>query len=114
MTKKRDHEAEMDAYFEATGWRYVNARMPRKIPAGRVLVHNHVRHTESMLNGANGFRCWTMLKGKQAPDFVPCPCGWSGLPHYATAGHVKATKGKCSTAAQCGLEAGSIGIFDDA
>jgi hypothetical protein len=50
--------------------------IPHLVPPGRVLAHNRVRHT-------NGFRCWTWLKDEVPPDFTPCECGWSGLPHLA-------------------------------
>ena len=77
--------------------RYCGAGIPRKVPTGRVLAHNCVQHTPFMMNGQNGFRCWTWPKGKVPSGFVKCPCGWSGLPHVALREHVKATKGKCAT-----------------
>jgi hypothetical protein len=40
---------------------------------GRVLVHNHVRHTASMEYGRNGFRCWTQIK---RANLALCKCGW--------------------------------------
>jgi hypothetical protein len=36
--------------------------IPRKVPEGRVLAHNHIRHTIDMLSGINGFRYWTWPK----------------------------------------------------
>ena len=49
-------------------------RLPAAIPAGRVLVHNHVRPTRAL--GSRGFRAWV-----QAPDRPPrleaCPCDWA-------------------------------------
>ena len=33
--------------------------VPRSIPAGRVLAHNHIAHGPSTPNGVRGFRCWT-------------------------------------------------------
>jgi hypothetical protein len=69
------------------------ARVPRTIPSDRVLMHNHVIHTIDMPLGWNGFRAWTDLE--PLPDFVKCPFGWSGLPHYSHREHVEATKGKC-------------------
>jgi hypothetical protein len=79
------------------GWSGGIGRIPRKVPEGRVLAHNHVMHTKGMPHGLNGFRCFTWPKGKQPRHFVRCPCGWSGLPHYAWREHVKATGGKCET-----------------
>jgi hypothetical protein len=60
--------------------------VPKAIPEGRVLHHNHVQHGPGTPCGVNGFRGWTspnVLDG-----FVKCPCTWSGLPHYAAKGHV--------------------------
>ena len=62
--------------------------VPRKVPAGRVLAHNHVWHTVDFPNGANGFRCWTWPKGKVPRGFKRCGCGWAGLPHVALSEHV--------------------------
>jgi hypothetical protein len=76
--------------------RYWNGdTFPRRVPDGRVLAHNHITHTIDMPNGLNGFRCWTWPLGKQPDDFMRCPCGWSGLPHYAHRDHITATGGKC-------------------
>ena len=62
--------------------RYTNGGMvPRSIGPGRVLMHNHVRHTVNMPNGVKGFRAWTDTK--PTPGFHKCGCGWSGLPHYS-------------------------------
>ena len=74
--------------------RYVAAfQVPRSIGPGRVLMHNHVRHTINQPNGVNGFRAWTA--DKPTPGFHKCGCGWSGLPHYS-----RMTRGyKCDSAA---------------
>jgi hypothetical protein len=66
------------------GRRYFNKPfgIPRSIPAGRVLAHNHVQHTVDMPHSENGFRCWTWPKDKVPRNFKRCKCGWSGLPHY--------------------------------
>jgi hypothetical protein len=80
------------------GMRYVRVfTVPKSIGKGRKLMHNDVMHTIDMPCGANGFRAWTDTK--LAEGFIKCPCGWSGLPHYADPDHVKdvkATKGKCA------------------
>ena len=74
--------------------KYVS-RVPKKVRAGHVLCHNHILHTVDMPPGVNGFRAWF---DKDPPDhFAQCPCGWSGLPHYAWRENVKSTKGKCAT-----------------
>ena len=53
--------------------------VPKEIPAGRVLVHNHVKHTTRTRSSVRGFRAWTQ---KLSDRLAPCKCGWSGLPHY--------------------------------
>jgi len=55
--------------------------VPQATRSGWTLCHNHVRHTANTRCGVNGFRAWWV---KVPPEhFVPCPCGWSGLPHFA-------------------------------
>ena len=61
--------------------RYVTF-MPKEVPAGCYLCHNHVRHTQRSKPGPNGFRAWTT--NELSEKFGPCNCGWSGLPHYAS------------------------------
>ena len=63
--------------------------VPRSIPEGRRLHHNYVHHHTSSLCGAQGFRAWTEPKGSPLNGSERCPCGWSGLPHYAWDVHVK-------------------------
>jgi hypothetical protein len=45
-----------------------------------------------MPTGVNGFRAWTDTK--VPAGFIRCPCGWSGLPHYADERHVKGHEGQ--------------------
>jgi hypothetical protein len=54
------------------------ATMPRTIPAGRVLVHNQVRHQVDTPCGWQGFRAWTQ---KPSNKLESCRCGWAGLRH---------------------------------
>jgi hypothetical protein len=75
-------------------------RVPKSVGAGRVLCHNHVKHTDDMPCGFNGFRAWTCDAAGKPRGFVKCPCGWSGMPHYAWSEHVKASKGRCLTRAE--------------
>jgi hypothetical protein len=35
----------------------------------------------------NGFRAWTDCELPK--HFIKCPCGWSGLPHYASNEYVR-------------------------
>jgi hypothetical protein len=55
------------------------ASIPRKLPAGRVLVHNDVVRQNRL--GSNGFRAWTQPLDAE-PALGSCGCGWSGLLHY--------------------------------
>lgn len=67
--------------------------VPRKLKFGYVLCHNHIMHTDDMPCGVNGFRAW-FNPGKPPAGFIECPCGWSGLLHYAYSDHVRR---KCVT-----------------
>jgi hypothetical protein len=68
--------------------RYVAGEyLPKTVPVGRVLMHNHVRHGRYWGCGLNGFRSW--WADKPFDGFVPCPCGFADLPHYALRDHVK-------------------------
>jgi hypothetical protein len=67
--------------------RYVSG-VPKSVGKGRVLMHNHVIHGPNWPTGVNEFRAWTDDKPPEA--FAPCPCGWAGLSHYASEGHVQA------------------------
>jgi hypothetical protein len=71
--------------------RYVSVgTVPTSIGQGRVLCHNHVKHIATTTCGTNGFRAWTEAKAPKG--FVKCPCGWSGLPHYAHRDYVKSVR----------------------
>ena len=62
--------------------RYINGgTVAKSVGAGRVLMHNNIRHTIDMPCGVNGFRGWTDVKPWSG--FKRCHCGWSGLPHYS-------------------------------
>jgi hypothetical protein len=52
---------------------------PRMIPAGRVLVHNHTKHSKVTKVNLNGFRAWYQ---KPNETLVLCKCGWARLSHY--------------------------------
>jgi hypothetical protein len=77
----------------------LRAGLPREIPEGHILAHNHIEHHASMPSGLNGFRFWTWPIGGQPEYFVRCPCGWSGLPHYASREWI-ADSGKCMSDAE--------------
>jgi hypothetical protein len=68
------------------------ASVPRSIPKGRVLAHNHIAHTTSTPAWVRGFRCLTWPKDQVPPNFKPCKCAWSGLPHVALPGQRSFTR----------------------
>jgi hypothetical protein len=55
------------------------ATRPRMIPKGRVLVHNHAKHSRVTKVNLNGFRAWYQTPNE---TLEPCRCGWARLPHY--------------------------------
>ena len=55
------------------------ATRPRMIPKGRVLVHNHAKHSKVTKVNLNGFRAWYQIPNE---TLEPCKCGWARLPHY--------------------------------
>lgn len=75
-------ESDLDRRWHLAETRYLGG-MPRSLPQGRVLVHNHVR-PQAVL-GRNGFRAWTMLLDEVLLE--ECRCDWAGvdlhgLKHY--------------------------------
>jgi hypothetical protein len=56
--------------------------VPRKVPKGRFIWHNHVQRSVGMSHGLNGFRCLPVDYRK----FERCRCGWIDLPHYKIRG----------------------------
>jgi hypothetical protein len=66
---------------------YLSTR-PRMIPKGRVLVHNHTRHSKVTKVNLNGFRAWYQ---KPNETLEPCKCGWARLPHYVVNHKVSAS-----------------------
>jgi hypothetical protein len=58
--------------------RYVS-QIPKSVPEGMVLVHNHVKPADPI--GMNGFRVW--LQEADVTPVVVCTCGWAPqLTHY--------------------------------
>jgi hypothetical protein len=54
--------------------------MPRKIPAGHVVMHNPVRpRTPDQKLGVRGFRAWRDLRSNVVGKIPECACGWA--PH---------------------------------
>ena len=66
--------------------------MPRKIPEGKFLWHNHVMHCEGMLQGCNGFRYCAGWLPVDREAFERCHCGVVALLHYKIRG---LGSGKC-------------------
>ena len=65
-----------DTLMAKTDLTYLST-VPRQVPEGRIVVHNHVRPAKQL--GDRGFRAWT--EAADTPLRVPCPCGWA--PHLA-------------------------------
>jgi hypothetical protein len=68
--------------------RYISAK-PRQVPAGRIIVHNHVKPDVNSKPDGPGFRAWTLPRieltggsGEWVGHLEVCKCGWAGLPHY--------------------------------
>jgi hypothetical protein len=49
--------------------------IPAVVPAGKVLVHNHVAPTSR--NGAHGFRYWLADPNPTEYQVEVCPCKWA-------------------------------------
>ena len=70
-------------------WEYISV-IPKEVPEGRVLMHNHVRPTTRL--GSTGFRAW--LDDHVPDNFARCDCNWApGLVHYARADVAKPSSG---------------------
>jgi hypothetical protein len=73
---------EVKARWKEADVRYVGRSIPKQIPEGRVLMHNLVPFAGDRTPiGEQGFRAFTATK--PLDGYVLCPCGWSGLEHYA-------------------------------
>ena len=98
MRKKRDR------FFHAP--RLPLGGLPRKVPEGKFIWHNHVQHSVGMSPGLNGFRCWNGLLPIDYRQFERCHCGWIDLSYYKRRG---VRSDKCVSAYQilrnCGLTA---------
>ena len=105
MTKRRDR------FFIAP--RLPHGGLPRKVPKGKFIWHNHVQHCVGMSHGLNGFRCWNGFLPIDYRKFEHCHCGWIDLPHYKIRG---LGSGKCVSQEQilrnCGLTAKQIKTAD--
>ena len=58
-------------------------QIPRKVPDGKFIWHNHVQHCVGMGDGVNGFRYRTELLPVNYREFMRCQCGVIDLPHYS-------------------------------
>jgi hypothetical protein len=67
-------------------------QIPRKVPKGRFIWHNHVQHCVGMGHGHNGFRYRNGLLPVDYRKFERCHCGVIDLPHYKIRG---GGPGKC-------------------
>jgi hypothetical protein len=55
------------------GVEYIS-RIPASVPAGKVLVHNHVRWSQRARPSRRGFRAWL---DRPRPYHVQCQCDWA-------------------------------------
>jgi hypothetical protein len=63
--------------------------VPRKVPEGKVVVHNRVKPASPI--GMNGFRIWIQSPSDE-PMLVVCDCGWAPhLKSHYRVFHVQAT-----------------------
>ncbi len=46
--------------------------VPKSVPFGKVVVHNHVRPTMKL--GSRGFRAWL---AEPSSEYEVCPCEWA-------------------------------------
>lgn len=53
------------------------SKIPQTVPAGRIVVHNHIVPPSKIL-GVRGFRAW-LASTKDAAGYVKCDCDWA--PH---------------------------------
>ena len=86
MTTTTEHDArmaaraELDASNRRERMEYLTRIPTDGIPAGKIVVHNHVLPAAPL--GNHGFRAW--LAPKTPMNVEICPCRWApGLgPHY--------------------------------
>ena len=50
------------------------ARVPKNVPAGKIVAHNRVRPTRRL--GSRGFRAWL---ADPSPRYEACSCEWAPL-----------------------------------
>jgi hypothetical protein len=75
--------SDIPSYIEKIDMRYINS-IPRKLPEGRVLVHNRVHPVRPL--GRNGFRAWTQIMDD---TIEPCRCNFAGYPNAKLHKHYK-------------------------
>jgi hypothetical protein len=86
-TRRKDFWAEL----EAQDVRYLSA-IPRSVPEGRALVHNHISAKDEGKDrkpGESNFRAWTEKPSRKL--LIRCDCGWSRLPHFRPRAHDSGT-----------------------
>ncbi len=60
---------------------YYLSDVPRSVPFGKIVVHDHVHPTSKFVHptskfklGSRGFRAWL---AKPSPRYEVCPCEWA-------------------------------------
>jgi hypothetical protein len=84
MTKRKERD------LLSPNLRY--GQIPRKMPKGKFIWHNHVQHCVGKPHGTNGFRYRNGLLPINHRKFERCYCGVIELPHYKIRG---LGSGKC-------------------
>ena len=52
---------------------------PRRVPMGRIIVHNFAPPGPNVRSGLDGFRVWSDVPAPEHYRVVECLCGWA--PH---------------------------------
>jgi hypothetical protein len=61
--------------------------LPHSVPAGKVLVHNHVSHVATTPSGERGFHGWfEQPDASRHQELERCDCGWTGFRITALSG----------------------------
>jgi len=61
-------------------------QIPRKVPEGKFVWHNHIQHCAGMGHGVNGFRYRSHPLPINYRKFERCDCDVINLPHYKIRG----------------------------
>lgn len=74
MSKTKKPEPELTEVQARRAAAYLRS-IPKTVPPGLVVVHNHVRPTRRL--GSRGFRAWLAVREPAEYKIVRCPCSWA-------------------------------------